>query len=73
MVPMKTPGATTMLGDLHRATPWLWLNCERCQHQTRRSRARSPLPARAARRIEQTGGCGNSIVRPNVHPDWKWG
>jgi hypothetical protein len=20
------------LDDLHRATPWLWLNCERCQH-----------------------------------------
>jgi hypothetical protein len=24
--------ARTTLGDLHRATPWLWLNCERCQH-----------------------------------------
>jgi hypothetical protein len=30
--PMKTPRPTTTLGDLHRATPWLWLNCERCQH-----------------------------------------
>jgi hypothetical protein len=30
--PMKMPRATTTLGDLHRATPWLWLNCERCQH-----------------------------------------
>jgi hypothetical protein len=29
---MRTPRATTTLGDLHRATPWLWLNCERCQH-----------------------------------------
>jgi hypothetical protein len=29
---MKMPRATTRLGDLHRATPWLWLNCERCQH-----------------------------------------
>jgi hypothetical protein len=28
---MKTPRATTTLGDLHRATPWLWLNCERRQ------------------------------------------
>jgi hypothetical protein len=28
---MKTPRATTTLGDLHHATPWLWLNCERCQ------------------------------------------
>ena len=24
--------AQTTLGDLHRATPWLWLHCERCQH-----------------------------------------
>jgi hypothetical protein len=24
--------ANTTLGDLHRATPWLWLNCERCRH-----------------------------------------
>jgi hypothetical protein len=29
---MKTPRATTTLGDLHRAMPWLWPNCERCQH-----------------------------------------
>ena len=29
---MKPPCATTTLGDLHRGTPWLWLNCERCQH-----------------------------------------
>jgi hypothetical protein len=29
---MKPPRANTTLGDLHRATPWLWLNCERCQH-----------------------------------------
>jgi hypothetical protein len=29
---MKSPRATTTLGDLHRATPWLWLYCERCRH-----------------------------------------
>ena len=23
---------TTTLGDLHRATPWLWLYCEKCRH-----------------------------------------
>jgi len=27
---MKTPRATTTLGDLNRATPWLWLNGGRC-------------------------------------------
>jgi len=25
--PMKPPRANTTLGDLQRATPWLWLNC----------------------------------------------
>jgi hypothetical protein len=24
--------AQTTLGDLHRATPWVWLNCEKCPH-----------------------------------------
>jgi hypothetical protein len=24
--------ARTTLGDLHRATPWVWLNCEKCPH-----------------------------------------
>jgi hypothetical protein len=29
---MRIPRANTTLGDLHRATPWLWLYCEKCQH-----------------------------------------
>jgi hypothetical protein len=29
---VETPRANTTLGDLHRATPWLWLHCEKCQH-----------------------------------------
>ena len=29
---MKSPRATTTLGDLQRATPWLWLYCEKCRH-----------------------------------------
>ncbi len=28
----RSPKAQTTLGDLQRATPWLLLNCERCQH-----------------------------------------
>jgi hypothetical protein len=31
MSAMKVRARTT-LGDLHRATPWLWLHCEKCQH-----------------------------------------
>jgi len=31
--PIQRPkAARTTLGDLQRATPWLWLNCERRQH-----------------------------------------
>ena len=32
--------ARTTLGDLHRATPWLWLHCEKCQHYAPRNRRR---------------------------------
>jgi hypothetical protein len=32
MPAMKPARANTTLGDLQRVTPWLWLNCERCQH-----------------------------------------
>jgi hypothetical protein len=28
------PGPIPTLGDLQRATPWVWLWCERCQHHT---------------------------------------
>ena len=28
----RSPKAQTTLGDLHRATPWLWLHCEKYQH-----------------------------------------
>ncbi|MGA9323776.1 MAG: hypothetical protein WBW06_22205 [Xanthobacteraceae bacterium] len=24
--------ARTALGDLQRSSPWVWLNCEKCQH-----------------------------------------
>jgi hypothetical protein len=26
------PGPRPTLGDLQRATPWVWLHCERCQN-----------------------------------------
>jgi hypothetical protein len=29
----RKPGPRQTLGDLHRATPWLWLHCEKCQHK----------------------------------------
>jgi hypothetical protein len=29
---MREYGPRPSLGELHRATPWVWLWCERCQH-----------------------------------------
>ena len=33
------PAPRATLGDLQRATPWLWLSCERCQHHSPLARA----------------------------------
>ena len=32
VAPMTTNAARTTLGDLQRATPWVWLYCQRCSH-----------------------------------------
>jgi hypothetical protein len=29
---MMRTGPTTTLGDLHRASPWLWVYCEKYPH-----------------------------------------
>jgi hypothetical protein len=29
---MPATASRTTLGDLQRSSPWIWLNCERCQH-----------------------------------------
>jgi hypothetical protein len=29
---MKARASRTTLADQHRATPWVWLNCEKCPH-----------------------------------------
>jgi hypothetical protein len=46
----RRPRANTTLGDLHCATPWLWLNCEPLRSTTRRSPARSRSSAGAPAR-----------------------
>jgi hypothetical protein len=27
------PGPRPTLGELHGATPWVWMHCDRCQHK----------------------------------------
>jgi len=38
VAPMPTIRAQTTLGDLHRATPWLWLYCDSPHHAATRLR-----------------------------------
>jgi len=51
----RIPRATTTLDDLHRASPWLWLNCERCQDH-------APL-ACAVAVIRWGAGTSSDVVR----------
>jgi hypothetical protein len=44
--------ARTTLGDLHRATPWVWLNCEKCSHHAPLACA-VPVIRRGANTIER--------------------
>jgi len=69
-------GPRATLGDLHRATPWLWLCCERCQHH-------SPLACAVA--VIRWGAMASSdVLRQRVrctacgskgaalqHPSWE--
>jgi hypothetical protein len=67
--------ANTTLGDLHQAAPWLWLNCERCQHH-------APL-ACAVAVIRWVAGASSDVLRERArctvcghkgatlqHPGW---
>ena len=40
---MMRSGATTTLGDLQRATPRVWLNCEKSSHHSNRAPRRLVL------------------------------
>jgi hypothetical protein len=52
--PMKVRVRTT-LGDLQRSLPWVWLNCEKCQHY-------APLPC-AVPVIRWGAGTSSDVLR----------
>jgi hypothetical protein len=60
---MRKLGPRPTLGELQRATPWVWLWCERCQHH-------APLASsdklRAGARCTSCGGKGATLQ----HPGW---
>jgi hypothetical protein len=60
--PMKMPRATTTLGDLHRATPWLWLIASAVS-TTRRWPALSPSSA-GPRRVERRAAAAGAGAMP---------
>ena len=47
---MKKPRARTTLGDLQRSSPWVWVNCEKCQHH-------APWPSSAGDQPRQCARC----------------
>jgi hypothetical protein len=67
------PGPRPTLGDLQRATPWVWIHCERCQHRApfacavaviRWGAEESSDKLRACARCTVCGGKGAVIQRP---------
>jgi len=71
---MKHRAARTTLSDLHRATPWLWLYCERCSHSSplacavaviRWGAGESSDKRRRSARCTACGHKGATIQRPS--------
>jgi hypothetical protein len=71
----RNTGRRPTLGDLQRATPWIWVSCERCQHY-------APLACAVAvirwgpntssdklRRCARCTACGNKGATIQ-HPGW---
>jgi hypothetical protein len=67
--------ANTTLGDLHRATPWVWVYCERCQHHGPLACAVAVIrwgPDMSSDKLRQSARCtrcGNKGATIQ-HPGW---
>ena len=55
---MRSAGPRPTPGDLHRATPWLWLHCEACRAllTARLRRSRHPVGRRRVKRCTAAAG-----------------
>jgi len=70
------PGPRATLGDLQRATPWLWLYCERCQHHSPLAcavvviRWGATASSDVLRQRARCTACGNKGAALQ-HPSWE--
>ena len=72
----KSPaGPLPTLGDLQRATPWVWMHCDRCQHKVPFACAVAVIRWGAnessdkLRQCARCTGCGHkgAVIQ---HPSW---
>jgi hypothetical protein len=72
---MQPTKARTTLGDLQHASPWGWLNCEKCQHHAPLARAVRVIRWGAhtssdkLRRCARCTACGHKGATIQ-HPGW---
>ena len=71
----QRPGPRPTLGDLQRATPWVWVWCERCQHHAPLACAVAVIrwgPNASSEKLRQCArctACGNKGATIQ-HPGW---
>jgi len=68
-------GPIPIFGDLQRATPWVWLWCEPCQHQTPLACAVAVIRWGAdasSDRLRQRARCSACVKKGATiqHPGW---
>src|SRR6516165_11167000 len=72
---MREQGPRPSLGELQRATPWVWLWCERCQHHAPLASAVAVIlwgPKASSDKLRAAArctGCGNKGATVQ-HPGW---
>jgi hypothetical protein len=71
---MKSRVRTT-LGDLHGATPWVWLNCEKCSHHAPLACAVPVIRWGAGASSDKLRQCARCTACGNMdatiqHPGW---
>ncbi len=69
------PRPRATLGDLHRATPWVWVYCEKCQHYSPLALAApvirwgADMSSDTLRRCARCTACGHKGATIQ-HPGW---
>jgi hypothetical protein len=69
------PGPRPTLGNLQRATPWVWMHCDRCQHKAPFACAVAVIrwgPDTTSDKLRQCASCTGCGQKGAViqHPSW---